>query len=102
MQQSKNQAQPAPQVVIVKVKRDNGCLWFLAFGWLYPAWLLLKAITVAGWRLFVAWPWRGVVALTRWSVAASRRFTARYGARGWAILAAVVVVLAIIAKITGA
>ena len=102
MQQSKNQAQPAPQVVIVKVKQSHGLLWFILFGWWYVAYLAIKWSIVTGWKLFVAWPWKWTIAATTWSVAASRRFTARYGARGWAILAAVVVILAIIAKITGA
>lgn len=108
--------QPQPQVIIVKQQqKHNGCLVtalvFLLFGWLGLAamalwklaqigWKMTMVTLRAGWALFVAYPVRGAIALWPHVMRASRAFHERYGWRGWAILAGVVVALALISDLT--
>lgn len=115
-----------PQVIIVK-QQSNGCLVttlvYLLFGWIGLAVMAAWKLTKLGWNLFVAYPvkwtvaltkltWRGSIALTRWSipyiVALSHRIVqafqamhARYGWRFWAILGAFLGVVLIVSLIVG-
>lgn len=110
----------AQVVYVQQPQKSHGCLMtavvFLLFGWIglavMAAWKLTKVawtwtITV-GWR----WPvalcraaWRGSVAATRavWphALTAGKAFHARYGAKGWAILGGVVLVLAVLGAVLG-
>ena len=110
-----------PTVIIIKEQSDNKLLRFVLFTWLfgifYWGWLALKWCTIGSWRLLcftwrwtVTYPVKWSIALTRWSMQMSRRawpyvvrgvqaFHARYSWRGWAIVAAVVVVLGIVGSI---
>ena len=105
--------------------KQRGCLlsivWLLLFNIFYVAWLAIKLgwrlimwpVRVAsrvGWDVIVKWPiqatvafsratWRAVQAATPWAARGGQAFHARYGAKGWAVVAGAVVVLAILGSI---
>lgn len=105
------------EIVYVERKR-SGCLHFLLFTWLfggfYWAWLGLKLCwrvvtwpirlgTRVGWDVLIKWPWQVSVAACRWGwtwgANGSRALTARYGAKGWAIVGGAVAVLIIVGAV---
>jgi len=102
-------AQPNSQQPVIIVKQQpGGCLVtalvFVLFGWLGIA-------AMALWKL-AQWTWQASAALWRWtwqasmwSAKATARgaswLTARYGWRGWAVVGAVVIVLAILGALAG-
>ncbi len=98
-----------PQVIIVQQKSHTGCLLTilatLLFGWfgLIAAALAYMVkwawqVNAWGWRVI----WRASLATSNASVRLGRAFHERYGWRGWAVVGAVVVVLAIIGNISAA
>lgn len=105
-----NNPQTPQQVIIIKHESPwlRRLVLFLLFGWFYPLVALCVWCVKVGWKLLVTYPWRWTVAATKWSVnvaapwtvKASKQFHARYGWRGWAIVGAVVVALAIIGNLT--
>lgn len=103
-------------VVYIERKQSHGCLYtvlaFLLFGWLGAAAMaVFKMLQVAWrWTLAVGWKlpvalvratWQASVACVRWSVRGGKMLTARYGAKGWAVVGVVVVVLAILSLVFG-
>lgn len=117
--------QQQPQVIVIQQESKwlRRLVLFLLFGWFYPLIVALRWSIKLSWRLFVTypvkwsialtrWTWRGSVALIRWSIpaiiVASHKaragvawFHRRYGWRGWAIVAAVYAAIMIVAFIIG-
>ena len=101
-----------------RADKRGGVLHFVLFTWLfgifYWSWLALKWSVILsvkfvrlGWRWTVAYPVKWSIALCRWTWQASRAawpyavrgvqtFHARYGAKGWAIVGGIIVVLAVL------
>ena len=97
------QPQPQPQIVIVR--HEHGCLVtalvFVLFGWIGLAAMAVWKLAGLAWRWLVVYPAQWSMAAMRASVRGSRWLTARYGWRGWAVVAGVVVVLAVLGGVVG-
>lgn len=124
--ENRHQQQPAPLMTAAqademlrlqrRADKRGGLLHFVLFTWLfgifYWAWLALKWCVILsvkavrlGWRWTVAYPVKWSVAASRaawpYAVRGAQTFHARYGAKGWAILGGVIVVLAVVGTILG-
>jgi hypothetical protein len=83
----------------------------LLFGWFYLAWLGIKWAVQIAWA-FTVWAWNALLAAGRWTERSIRAawphvmrgiqaFHERFGAKGWAVLAATVVVLSMLGILIG-
>lgn len=100
--------QQQPQQVIIVKQQSNGCLItalvFVFFGWIGLAVMAVWKVLGWAWQASVAlmrWTWQASVASVQWTARGASWLTARYGWRGWAVVGAVVVALAILSAITG-
>lgn len=96
-----------PQVVYVQQQKaqSHGCLVtalvFVLFGWIGLAAMAVWKLAQLSWRLLVTYPLRWSVAAVRAMARGAGWLTIRYGWRGWAVVAGVVVVLAVVGSLVG-